>query len=86
MAAEVFLVTGGTGGIGRATARRLAGEGATVLLTGRDEAKADAALAEVRDAHPEADGEALLADFADLEEVRSSPGPSGTATTASTSW
>ncbi|MHA6765325.1 SDR family NAD(P)-dependent oxidoreductase [Streptacidiphilus sp. PAMC 29251] len=38
------LVTGGTRGIGRATARRLAAAGATVLLTGRDEqAAADAA-------------------------------------------
>ena len=31
-----ILVTGGTGGIGRATAERLVAEGATVLVTGRD--------------------------------------------------
>ncbi len=40
------VVTGGTSGIGRATALRLADEGATVLVTGRDE-DALAALAEV---------------------------------------
>ena len=34
-----ILVTGGTGGIGRATAERLVAEGATVLVTGRDAGK-----------------------------------------------
>ena len=34
-----IIVTGGTGGIGLATAERLLDEGATVLLTGRDAAK-----------------------------------------------
>ncbi|MFC1411782.1 SDR family NAD(P)-dependent oxidoreductase [Streptacidiphilus sp. N1-12] len=37
------LVTGGTRGIGRATAHRLARAGATVLLTGRDEQQAQQA-------------------------------------------
>ncbi|WP_370946067.1 SDR family NAD(P)-dependent oxidoreductase [Amycolatopsis sp. cg5] len=37
---KVALVTGGTRGIGLATARTLAEAGATVVLTGRDEAKA----------------------------------------------
>ncbi len=43
---KVALVTGGTRGIGLATVRALAEAGATVVLTGRDEAKAkDAAAA-----------------------------------------
>ncbi|UMP02611.1 SDR family NAD(P)-dependent oxidoreductase [Amycolatopsis sp. EV170708-02-1] len=42
---RVALVTGGTRGIGLATARALAEAGATVVLTGRDEAKAKEAAA-----------------------------------------
>ncbi len=36
---KYILVTGGTGGIGRATAERLVAEGATVLVTGRNASK-----------------------------------------------
>src|SRR5258706_15021908 len=42
------LVTGATSGIGRAIARRCAGEGARVLATGRDENR----LAELREEYP----------------------------------
>lgn len=41
------LVTGGTRGIGRAIAARLADDGATVWLTGTDAARADAAAEEL---------------------------------------
>ncbi|WP_328613381.1 glucose 1-dehydrogenase [Amycolatopsis sp. NBC_00355] len=40
LSGRVALVTGGTRGIGLATVRVLAGAGATVVLTGRDEARA----------------------------------------------
>jgi len=41
MSNKVLLVTGSTSGIGEVTARRLAGEGFTVLLTGRNKDKLD---------------------------------------------
>jgi glucose 1-dehydrogenase len=52
------LVTGGSSGIGRAVARRLAREGAAVMLVGRDPAKVAEAIAEVR-AASEAGGAAV---------------------------
>jgi len=41
------LVTGGSSGIGLATARRFAAEGAYVFLTGRDQGRIDAAVATI---------------------------------------
>ena len=48
MAGRTVLVTGGTGGIGRATALGLARLGATVAITGRDAARAARTGAEIR--------------------------------------
>jgi NAD(P)-dependent dehydrogenase (short-subunit alcohol dehydrogenase family) len=42
---KTALVTGGSSGIGLAVARRLAGEGARVFITGRDRERLDAAVA-----------------------------------------
>src|SRR6266576_742039 len=47
MAGKFVLVTGGTGGIGRATAIGLAALGARVGITGRDQARAEAAAASI---------------------------------------
>ena len=47
LSGRVALVTGGTRGIGLATARALVEAGATVVLTGRDEARAKEAAASV---------------------------------------
>ncbi len=47
MAGQTVLVTGGTGGIGKATAAGLAAMGAWVGITGRDPARTWAAAADV---------------------------------------
>lgn len=44
---KVAVVTGGSSGIGKEIARRLAAEGASVFLNGRDEAKLKAAAREI---------------------------------------
>ncbi len=48
MAGKSVLVTGGTGGIGKATAIGLAALGARVGITGRDPARTEAAAASIR--------------------------------------
>lgn len=47
LSGKTALVTGGTAGIGLAIAKRLAQEGATVVIPGRSGAKVDAAVAEI---------------------------------------
>ncbi|WP_280261759.1 glucose 1-dehydrogenase [Nocardia abscessus] len=44
---QVALITGGSSGMGLATARRLLTEGARVVITGRDKARLDAAVEEL---------------------------------------
>jgi NAD(P)-dependent dehydrogenase (short-subunit alcohol dehydrogenase family) len=53
---KVAVVTGGSLGIGRATAQRLATDGAAVVFCGHDDASVQDALAELRDAGLEVDG------------------------------
>jgi NAD(P)-dependent dehydrogenase (short-subunit alcohol dehydrogenase family) len=45
---KIALITGGNSGIGLATARRFVAEGASVIVTGRDEATLNAAASELR--------------------------------------
>jgi len=48
MVGKIVLITGGTGGIGKATAIGLARLGARVGITGRDLRRAEQAAAEIR--------------------------------------
>src|SRR5262245_10197469 len=58
------VVTGSTAGIGFATARLLAAEGARVVVNGRTQARVDGALAQIRAEVPGADVEGVAADLA----------------------
>ena len=66
---KTVLVTGASAGIGRATAIGLARRGAGLLLTGRDPARCDEALAAVREAGG-TDARMLRTDFSRLAAVR----------------
>ena len=69
MADRTVLVTGGTGGIGKATATGLAALGARVAITGRDRRRAEDAAAEIRaDDGPPV--EVFVADMSVQAEVR----------------
>ncbi len=50
MVGRTVVVTGSSGGIGRATAMRLAQMGATVAVTGRNQVRTEEAAAQIRDA------------------------------------
>lgn len=67
---KLALITGGNRGLGYQVALALAGAGAELVLACRDPAKAAAAVASLRAAHPSAKVEAMELDVADLASVR----------------
>ncbi|MFE7169396.1 SDR family NAD(P)-dependent oxidoreductase [Streptomyces sp. NPDC057616] len=65
---KLALVTGGTGGIGGETARLLAGQGAEVVVSGRDAVRGAAAVRSITDAGGRA--RFVAADLTDLASLR----------------
>lgn len=70
MTGKTVLITGGTGGIGKASAIGLASLGARVGITGRDRARADAAAAAISTASGNAAVDVFVADLSSQAEVR----------------
>ena len=70
MTGKTVLVTGGTGGIGRATAAGLAAFGARVGITGRDTARTQAVAAEIARESGNTAVDAFPADMSSQDEVR----------------
>jgi NAD(P)-dependent dehydrogenase (short-subunit alcohol dehydrogenase family) len=70
MAGRVALITGGGGGIGEATGRLFAEEGAAVALLDRDATAAETAAAGIRAAVPAAQVLSLVADVTQESEAR----------------
>jgi retinol dehydrogenase 14 len=69
MAGRTVVVTGGTSGIGRATAERLAQLGATVAVTGRDPARTQDTADQIRSSTG-TPVQAFTADLSDQAQVR----------------
>jgi retinol dehydrogenase-14 len=70
MGGKVVLITGGTGGIGKATAIGLAKLDARIGITGRDATRADQAASDIRAASGNAAVDAFAADMSSQSEVR----------------
>ena len=70
MNGKICLVTGGTNGIGKATAQALAQIGATVVIVGRNAPKTAQLVEDIRLASGNKNVDSLLADLSSQQEVR----------------
>ena len=68
---KVAVITGGSRGIGFATADKFLKEGATVILTASSQATADKAVTLLKDKYPDATVAGIYPDLTSLESVRS---------------
>jgi NAD(P)-dependent dehydrogenase (short-subunit alcohol dehydrogenase family) len=67
---RTIFITGATDGLGRALAHRLAAEGATLILHGRDPDKLDRTAEDIRGAYGVTRPRTVRADLAELHQVR----------------
>ena len=67
---KVAIITGGSRGIGFATAQAFLKEGATVIITASSKASSDRAVEELRQQFPQATVGGVYPNLSDLEDVR----------------
>ena len=67
---QVIIITGSSAGIGKETAKVLAGMGATVILANRDEARTLPILQEIKKETKNEDVEFIRLDLADLKSIK----------------
>jgi len=67
---KVAIITGGSRGIGYATADKFLSEGATVILTASSPESAEKAVAKLKEKHPNATVAGISPDLSSLESVR----------------
>jgi NAD(P)-dependent dehydrogenase (short-subunit alcohol dehydrogenase family) len=65
-----ILITGSTDGVGKLTAIQFVKEGHNVFVHGRNKAKTETLVEELRNINPESIVKAYIADFSDLESVK----------------
>lgn len=66
---KTVLISGGTTGIGRATAIMIASAGAKVMLFGRHQAELDETLKEIKAGYPEAECQGIIADVSSKDDI-----------------
>lgn len=71
MTGRTALVTGATGGLGKAIATALACEGGTIVVVGRSEARAEDSIRDIRALVPKASLEPLACDLSSQDSIRS---------------
>jgi NAD(P)-dependent dehydrogenase (short-subunit alcohol dehydrogenase family) len=70
MQGKTVIITGATSGIGEVAAVRLAEQGARIVFTARDKARADDTLAALHKAGPQAEHAVHMADLSRLAEMK----------------
>ncbi|GAA0236045.1 SDR family oxidoreductase [Haladaptatus pallidirubidus] len=70
MNGKTVLITGGTDGLGKEVAGKLASLGSTVLVTGRDRSKGETVVRELQQEYGTNAVKLFIADFSSQEEVR----------------